>query len=226
MAEKKKTPAPKTDEKLDERRMVPIPAAKSAKPSDQAESGGADDNVWTAQKQLAAFEAASKLFHARSFAEAKVLFEQAARGPERDVAHRAQLHAEMCARRLERPRPGSGIGRGFLQLRRGAVQYRQDRRSPREPEQSSRHGAQRRPHPLRIGTGAGLSGDLDRAYENLKRAIEIEPRNRLIARQDADLAPLAGQPPLEACSILKERAGNWRQAFSAQRSADLSRRDR
>jgi hypothetical protein len=32
----------------------------------------------------------------------------------------------------------------------------------------------------------------------LKRAIELEPRNRLIARQDADFAPLAHQPPFDA----------------------------
>jgi hypothetical protein len=36
------------------------------------------------------------------------------------------------------------------------------------------------------------------AQQNLKRAIELEPRNRLIARQDADFAPLANQPPFDA----------------------------
>ena len=36
--------------------------------------------------QLAAFEAASKLFHTRKFREAHALFLRAAEGPERDVA--------------------------------------------------------------------------------------------------------------------------------------------
>ena len=51
--------------------------------------------------QLAAFEAAIKLFHARQLAEARVLFQQAAEGAERDVAQRAQLHIVMCDRRLQ-----------------------------------------------------------------------------------------------------------------------------
>jgi hypothetical protein len=40
----------------------------------------------------------------------------------------------------------------------------------------------------------GLAGDLPGAYENLKRAIDLQPRNRLAARQDPDFAALADQP--------------------------------
>jgi tetratricopeptide (TPR) repeat protein len=195
MAEKKKTPAPKTGEKLDERRMVPIPEPKFAKLSDQAESGDANDNVWTAQKQLAAFEAASKLFQARTFAAAKELFGHAARGPERDVAHRAQLHAEMCARRLERPSPALETAEDFYNygvalFNTGKIAEARDNLNKAlamAPNADHVHYA--------LALAQALSGDLDRAYQNLKRAIEIEPRNRMIARQDADLAPLAGQPP-------------------------------
>jgi hypothetical protein len=32
----------------------------------------------------------------------------------------------------------------------------------------------------------------------LRRAIELEPRNRIIARQDHDFGPLAHQPPFDA----------------------------
>ena len=44
-----------------------------------------------------------------------------------------------------------------------------------------------------LALAQALAGDFAGAYENLKRAIELEPRNRLIARQDADFAPLANQ---------------------------------
>jgi hypothetical protein len=54
-------------------------------------------------QQLSNFEAASRLFHARKFQEARDLFLLAAAGPERDVAHRAKLHAEMCSQRLGQP---------------------------------------------------------------------------------------------------------------------------
>ena len=43
-----------------------------------------------------------------------------------------------------------------------------------------------------------LTGDLSGAHESLKRAIEMEPRNRIAARQDADFAPFANQPPFDA----------------------------
>jgi hypothetical protein len=32
----------------------------------------------------------------------------------------------------------------------------------------------------------------------MKRAIELQPHNRTIARRDADLASVANQPPLNA----------------------------
>ncbi len=46
-----------------------------------------------------------------------------------------------------------------------------------------------------IGVCRGLAGDGTGAYENLKRAIELEPRNRAAARQDADIAAIAARFP-------------------------------
>ena len=195
MAEKKKTPAPKANEKLIERRMIPLPASKSAKVSGQAESDGAGQNVWNAQKQLGAFQAASKLFQARSFAQAKELFEQAAAGPERDVAHRAESHAKMCALRLEHAAPTLETAEDFYNY--GVALFNTGKiAEARENLHKALDMAPNADHiHYALGLAQALSGDLDRAYENLKRAIEIEPRNRIIARQDADLAPLSSQPP-------------------------------
>ena len=41
------------------------------------------------------------------------------------------------------------------------------------------------------------AGALQGAYEDLKRAIELQPRKRIIARQDDDFARFANQPPLD-----------------------------
>src|SRR5262249_1140007 len=46
-----------------------------------------------------------------------------------------------------------------------------------------------------LALAQALGGDPAHAYENLKRAIELQPHNRVIARQDADIGPLAHQPP-------------------------------
>jgi hypothetical protein len=52
-----------------------------------------------------------------------------------------------------------------------------------------------------------LNGDVNGAHDSLKRAIEMEPRNRLAARQDADFAPLANQPPFDA--LLYPEKKSW-----------------
>ena len=49
-----------------------------------------------------------------------------------------------------------------------------------------------------LAAAQALSGDAPGAYESLKRAIELEPRNRLLARQDADLAHVVNLPPFDA----------------------------
>ena len=40
----------------------------------------------------------------------------------------------------------------------------------------------------------GLGGDLQGCYENLKRAIDLQPRNRLYARQDQDFNIIVQHP--------------------------------
>src|SRR5690242_20836864 len=39
-----------------------------------------------------------------------------------------------------------------------------------------------------LALAKGLAGDIDGAHDHLKRAIDLEPRNRISARQDADFA--------------------------------------
>src|SRR5262245_30660037 len=51
--------------------------------------------------QLAAFEAAVKLFHSRKFRAARERFRGALHGLDRAIAHNAELHIRMCDRRLE-----------------------------------------------------------------------------------------------------------------------------
>src|SRR5213594_1122462 len=52
-------------------------------------------------KQMAAFEAAVKLFHARKFRTARERFRGAISGLDGAIAHQAELYIRMCDRRLE-----------------------------------------------------------------------------------------------------------------------------
>src|SRR5277367_4422485 len=55
------------------------------------------------ETQLQIFERAIKLFRAQQFLEARDLFQIASGGSQREVAHNARLHINMCNRRLEKP---------------------------------------------------------------------------------------------------------------------------
>ena len=61
--------------------------------------------------------------------------------------------------------------------------------------------------PLALALAQALSGDVASAYDHLKRAIELEPRNRLIARQDADFAPIVNQQPFH--SLIYPEKKTW-----------------
>jgi tetratricopeptide (TPR) repeat protein len=207
MPEKKKSLV----EKNIDRRMKPqVP--KSSKPSDSDHSDPASGQAAVAvaqrtgsQHQLNSFEAAMKLFHARKLKEARDLFAAAADGPERDVAQRAKLHIAMCDRRLQQLAPNLSTGEDYYNYGVALINTRDisgarahlEKALELSPDADHIHYA--------LALAQALSGDTHAAYENLKRAIELEPRNRLIARQDADFAPLASQPPYDALVYPEKR---------------------
>ena len=49
-----------------------------------------------------------------------------------------------------------------------------------------------------LALSRGLRGDIQRASESLKRAIEIQPKNRAQALGDPDFAGLVHQRPIAA----------------------------
>jgi tetratricopeptide (TPR) repeat protein len=204
MSDKKKFSSAKTDRPMTNsssslktsksREGVYAPSARQAK-------GAMPDS------QLANFEAGSKLFHARKFREARERFLQAADGPERDVAHRARLHAEMCSQRLEQPavqcqtaEDNYNYAVALLNTRKvqEACAYL-ERALQLAPDSDHIHYA--------LAVAHGLGGDAGRSHLHLKRAIELEPKNRLMARQDADLGSVAAQPQFQA--LLYPEKKNW-----------------
>jgi tetratricopeptide (TPR) repeat protein len=204
MSDKKRIPSGKTDKPMTNS-SLPLKASKSKEgvyaPATREAEGAAPES------QLASFEAGSKLFHARKFREARERFLQAAEGPERDVAHRARLHAEMCSQRLEQPEVQCqtaedhyNYGVALLNTRKvqEACAYL-ERALQLAPDSDHIHYA--------LAVAHGLSGDASRSHLHLKRAIELEPKNRLMARQDADLGNVAAQPQFQA--LLYPEKKNW-----------------
>jgi tetratricopeptide (TPR) repeat protein len=187
--------------------QAPNPS-KSPQPVRAQSTNAAAAAAWDGQKQLAGFEAAMKQFHARNFKPARELFEQAAQGPERDVAQRAKLHISMCDRRLLRD---DGIslasaeeyytyGIAMLNTRKFAeARTSLEKAVSMDPAADHMHYA--------LAGALALMGDVNGAHERLKTAIEMEPRNRIAARQDADFASLANQPPFD--TLLYPEKKSW-----------------
>jgi tetratricopeptide (TPR) repeat protein len=159
------------------------------------------------QEQLAAFESAMKLFHARKLKEAREFFVEAMEGPERDVAQRAQLHFAMCERRLEHVSVALESAEDYYNYGVALINARKlsEARLHLERALELQPGADHICYALALSQA--LTGDLGGAYENLRQAIELEPRNRIIARQDADFAPVANQPPFS--TLLYPEKKNW-----------------
>jgi tetratricopeptide (TPR) repeat protein len=168
---------------------------------------GAAPGVASGPKQLASFDAAIKLFHKRNFKEARDHFVEASGGPERDVAQRARLHVAMCDRRLQQAtvelrsaEDNYNYGVALINSRKMA-----EARAHLEKALAIAPGSDHIHYALAVAQA--ISGDFASAHENLRRAIELEPRNRAIARQDADFGPLASQPPFHA--LLYPEKKSW-----------------
>ncbi len=203
MPEKKKTIVSKTTD----RRMSKPQAPNSSKDSQTGRAQSANAAAWDGQKQLAGFEAAMKQFHARNFKPARELFEQAAQGPERDVAQRAKLHISMCDRRLTQDEVSLSSAEEYYTYGIAMLNARKfpEARTSLEKAVSMDPAADHMHYAL---AGAlALLGDVNGAHDRLKTAIEMEPRNRMAARQDADFAPLANQPPFDA--LLYPEKKSW-----------------
>jgi tetratricopeptide (TPR) repeat protein len=166
------------------------------RPAQTGIEGAATEARALAQAQVKAFEQAIKLFHARKFAEAKNLFTQAAAGPNREMGHNADLHVRMCERRLEKPALEFQGVEDRYNYAIAMINARNLDAAMEHLRAALRLDSQADHVYYGLAICEGLSGDLAGAYENLKRAIELNPRNRIAARQDADFSGIAHQSPI------------------------------
>ncbi len=146
-------------------------------------------------QQLKIWEQAMRLFTARRFSEARASFRDAAAGPDIRIADKARSYLQICERKTAAP---------DLQFRTAEdhFNYGVERMNARDIEKARLHLAQAlgiQPDGdyilYALALCHGLAGDGNAACENLKRAITLEPRNRILARQDPEFLALAGQFP-------------------------------
>ena len=164
-------------------------AAPPATPPPKPPEAKADGKL-----QYKAFDRGIHLFQKRNFREAKEMFEKASHGPNREMASNALSHVRMCERRLAAPPPEPksaeehyNYGIALINLR-NLDQARQHLGIALEMEPRADHVH------YAMGVCLALSGDSAGAYDSLKRAIELQPRNRMVAIQDSDLDAISSQP--------------------------------
>jgi Tfp pilus assembly protein PilF len=146
-----------------------------------------------AKVQYNAFERGIAFLHKKSYREAKELFEKAMQGPSRAIAANAGSHVRICEQRLSPgPEPKSVEERynyaiALLNLRNLEPARRHLAIAlEMDPRADHVHYA--------MAVCRALSGDASGAYDSLRRAIELQPRNRMVARQDSDLDGISSQP--------------------------------
>jgi tetratricopeptide (TPR) repeat protein len=142
------------------------------------------------------FDRAIALFHVRKFAAARDLFEAAAAGPAREMAHSARLHAQMCARRIETHQPSLRTPEERYNY---AVALINARKLP-EAEKHLHQAVAQAPGADHIHYALALcralAGDAHGACRHLRRAIEINGRNCVAARNDPDLSAIGKVSPV------------------------------
>jgi tetratricopeptide (TPR) repeat protein len=194
---KKKTPVAKNTGKSEPEPPVKLDSPARRRPADAAASAAAAEARSLAQAQLKAFEQAVRLFHAAKFADAREQFTKAVSGPNREMGHNAELHIRMCDRRLAKPVVDLKTAEEHYNYGVAMVNARNltDARQHLETALKLQPDADHVHYALALCKG--LSGDIDGAYENLKRAIDLEPRNRISARQDVDFGGFSSHPQMQ-----------------------------
>ncbi len=194
---KKKTTVAKNTGKSEPEPIVAARRRNSTAGQVNAEVVAAEAGAAAQQSQLKTFEQAVRLFHTRKFPDARELFVKAVTGPNREMAHNAELHIRMCDRRLEK---------AVVDLKTAEEHYNYgvamiNARNIGEAQQHLEAGLRLEPQADHILYALALCkclvGDMEGAHENLKRAIDLEPRNRISARQDADFAAFTNHPQMQ-----------------------------
>ena len=147
-------------------------------------------------RQQQTYEEAMRLFHAKKFDRAAALFEKATEGPNRTLAHHAQVHSQICKKRLRPPEVELKTVEDHYNYAITMINARHLKEAAQHLDLALRMAPQADHLYYALAAAEALQGNPQAAYEKLKKAIDLQPRNRILARGDADFAGILGYPPL------------------------------
>lgn len=190
-----KTPASPHADKLRTPVTAPAPEALPA-PDRQRVEQAAKAERQSEQRQAEYYEKGIAHFNVRKFARALPLLEKAAEGPNTALRHRAHVYSEICRKQIGNQKVDLKTAEDHYNY---GVRLMNDRRLT-EAEHHLQRALRLAPKAAYVhyanGVLSALQGNTESAFGHLKRAIEIDPLNRVLALNDADLAGVAGRPPI------------------------------
>lgn len=145
------------------------------------------------KQQSDAFNKAAEAFHHRDFKKAKELFEQAAEGPNREMGFSARNHIRMCEQRLAKAEVKLDSPEELYTFA-VALMNRQDFAAAVPHLEKAIAGHEADHYHYALAVAYGQTGNIDKAAQHLKRALDIQPRNRSLALSDSDFAETARNP--------------------------------
>lgn len=148
-------------------------------------------------QQTERFNKAMELFHARELKKARDLFEEAAEGPNREMAFSARMHQRMCEQRLERQQVRLETADDYYNYGVALTNQRRLEEARKHLEQAIKmHDADHYQYALAVCLA--MSGKVEEAAERLARAVELAPQTRITVRNDPDFSEYIHHPAIQA----------------------------
>ncbi len=195
----KKAKQTKTQRAVKPARILPRPKPRAkSKPSPaELEALRVAKELRQAQaRQLGHYDKAIRAFNSRRFQTAHTLFEKVAAGPDSTFGDRARIHIQICQRQTQTRK---------VKLKTADEHYNYGIQliNERRFEEASRRIAQAlkmQPRAAHVHFAAAVVGaltqDIESTAKSLKKAIDLDPHNRVLALNDADLASVADEPAI------------------------------
>ena len=147
-----------------------------------------------AEKQTQHYAKAVGFFNNRKFSRALQWFEKVTEGPDPTLRHRGQVHARICAERVSATKLKLKTADDYYNYGIKLINDRELEEAGRCLEKALRLSADGDHIHYAASVVHALQGDAAAAVESLRRAIELNGRNRSLARTDADLSSLRDHP--------------------------------
>lgn len=162
----------------------PAPGAQSA-----TRAGNRGQSEW--------FDKAVALFHARKLEQAREFFERAAEGPAPEMVHAARAYIRMCEQRLNPAEPQPTTADEHYAYGIALLNQRRLEEAERHLTEAARMAPAADHVYYALALCRGLQGDYQGAGAQLRRAIELQPQTRFLARRDPDFSGLVHEPAIK-----------------------------